>query len=656
LGFILAVASSRATRAPQLRIVLLAGCMLCSAVARAQRYNENAVTAASDAFGTVVGSQTIGLYTPWNARGFSPTQAENIRIEGLYFDQQTSTSDSYLFSGTDMRVGIAAQAYAFPSPSGIADLTLRTPGDTALTSVVLIRGPLDASSAEIDTQFPLVEHTLSVGLILAAVRGSDYNFSLRSSHRALSLLLRFTPTTGTQVLPFVGYLHNSESAELPYVYADGVHSLPMFDLQRLPTQSWTNFPWNQLTAGVIARVALGDFWNLRAGIFHSKDEDYRNFNDLFLGLMPNGIADHVMDVAPGRIASSYSGDLRVTHFARHGNHSRELTFALRGRSVDRSFGGDSVTDLGPVSIYQSVSLPVPPLIFSASSLDHVRQTGVGITDIERWKDLASLSLGALVTDYTRTLTTPGTAASSQHTSVLLPTISFTVNPSRTVTVYGSYTRGLEDSLFAPTSAVNRGEPPPATPTWQVDGGARFLFQPSLQLLVGGFKVHKTYFGLDTADRYTSIGDITSQGIESSATWKPGARGLTVVGGAVWLWPEVDRQVPQLGASGSVPVGPVPGTINANVDYAPGIVLGWGASLQWTWLSARVETSDDRYKLPPVGTLNVGVRYMFRVLTRPCSVRLDVGDVTNAAALTLSTVYLAVPQLRRTYTLTLAADL
>jgi hypothetical protein len=73
-------------------------------------------------------------------------------------------------------------------------------------------------------------------------------------------------------------------------------------------------------------------------------------------------------------------------------------------------------------------------------------------------------------------------------------------------------------------------------------------------------------------------------------------------------------------------------------------------------SARVETSDHRYKPPPVGTLNAGVQYLFRVQTHPCAVRLDVGDVTNAAALTLSTVYLATPQLRRNYMLTLAADL
>ena len=59
------------------------------ASAQAQRADENAIVAASDAFGTSVGLQTVGLYSPTNARGFNPAQAGNLRIEGLYFDQQT---------------------------------------------------------------------------------------------------------------------------------------------------------------------------------------------------------------------------------------------------------------------------------------------------------------------------------------------------------------------------------------------------------------------------------------------------------------------------------------------------------------------------------------------------------------------------------------
>lgn len=47
------------------------------------------MTSADDAFGTAVGLQNVGLYSETDARGFNPQQAGNLRIEGLYFDQQT---------------------------------------------------------------------------------------------------------------------------------------------------------------------------------------------------------------------------------------------------------------------------------------------------------------------------------------------------------------------------------------------------------------------------------------------------------------------------------------------------------------------------------------------------------------------------------------
>ena len=133
-------------------------------IAAAQRAEENAVTAAQDAFGTSVGLQSVGLYSPNDARGFSPQQAGNLRIEGLYFDQQTWITDDCMVRGTTMRVGIAAQSYSFPAPTGIADLSLRTPGDKALSSAVLTRGPFNAATADVETQIPLAGRTLGVDL------------------------------------------------------------------------------------------------------------------------------------------------------------------------------------------------------------------------------------------------------------------------------------------------------------------------------------------------------------------------------------------------------------------------------------------------------------------------------------------------------------
>ena len=648
---------SKTTRFPThgVSALLFAMTSLVALPAAAQRADDNAVTAASDAFGVTVGLQTIGLYGPTNVRGFNPAQAENLRIEGLYYDQQISYSNPFLFNRSDIRVGIAAQSYSFPSPTGIVDYKLRTPGDAALFSVVLTRGPLNMSTAEIDAQYPLVKDVLGAAVSVAHWNDFDYNYARTSGNLGFSLLLRIRPDERSEILPFVGYIHNGERQVLPTVFANGLNPLPMFNEQQLPAQDWTSWGWNQLTAGVVAKSALGSSWRLAAGVFRSLSQYSQNFNDLLLGPTAGGIADHILDVTPPLRQGSYSGDLRLTRLSVDGAHQRELTFDVRGRIVERDYGGDSILGLGSVSIYRTEHFPPPLLEFSALSLDQVRQVGVGASYNERWKGVGTLSLGVLETEYRRTLEIPGSPGSAKRTSQVLPTASFTLDAGKHATAYASYTRGLEDSASAPISAVNRGEGVPATPTWQVDGGLRVVPRNDLELLLGVFKVHKTYFNVDAAGRYGPLGDISSRGVEGSATLSA-LDGLKVVAGLVLLRPEVNQQTPALGGTGTVPVGPVPRTINVNVDYAPDRWGHWATSLQWTSLSSRVVTINDQVELPPLSMLNIGVRYRVRLFNRPCSARLDVANVTDETGLTISSLYLVVPVLRRNYTLTLATDI
>jgi iron complex outermembrane receptor protein len=78
---------------------------LLVATAHAQRVDENAVVQAQDAFGLTVGDETVGLYSPEDARGFSPTQAGTLVIEGLYYGQQTYVPTARIVEGSVLRVG-----------------------------------------------------------------------------------------------------------------------------------------------------------------------------------------------------------------------------------------------------------------------------------------------------------------------------------------------------------------------------------------------------------------------------------------------------------------------------------------------------------------------------------------------------------------------
>src|SRR5271156_136078 len=94
----------------------------------AQHASDDPLATANDAFGLTLGLESIGLYGPGLVRGFNPQTAGNVRIDGLYFDQQGALSNRVV-EGSTIRIGVSEIGYAFPAPTGIVDYDLRNPGN-----------------------------------------------------------------------------------------------------------------------------------------------------------------------------------------------------------------------------------------------------------------------------------------------------------------------------------------------------------------------------------------------------------------------------------------------------------------------------------------------------------------------------------------------
>jgi iron complex outermembrane recepter protein len=638
----------------------LGQCALCALLfplmASAQRVNENPVTAAEDAFGTTVGSQTIGLYDAQNVRGFSPRQAGNLRIEGLYFDQQTYDADNCLVSGQTIRVGLAAQSFDFPAPTGIADYSLRLPGSGNLTSVVLSRGPFDASGLELDGHYGRTDQAVSMSLCFHRHLNSDFEYARTSQINDTGLIVRGRLPGNLDLIAFGGTTRGDEDNELPFVYTEGVEGIPTFRQMRLPTQDWTHWTWHDLTAGAILRTATTGAWSLAAGIFRSVRENPPNYNDLFLDLALDRTVIHQIDVTPPLTARSTSGEIRLAYRTGSDTRTSVWTMSVRGRTGSRTFGGDSITTYpGRVSIDDFTPLPQPSVSFTAGSKDRVQQIDLGASIDELWPGRGSVGAGVQKVKYQRSIDAPDAATAVDKTDPVLPTFRFTVSPAAKLQLYGSYTRGLEDSEIAPANAQNRGEAPPATPTWQVDVGARYAPRLGTQFLLGAFEVNKAYFNLNAAGVYTQLGQIRHRGLEASATINSG-QGLVAVLGGVWLKAQVQGGSGDVVAAQGTPLGSVPLLLNADLDYAPPSWKPWSVSLAWTGTSARPATTNDTVQLPAYSQLSITVRYAFRVFGHPGEARLDANDVGDSDAMTIDPTGHVLSVRGRSFALTLTADL
>src|SRR5271163_1649463 len=126
----------------------------------AQHASDDPLATANDGFGLTLGLESIGLYGPGLVRGFNPQTAGNVRIDGLYFDQQGGLSNRVV-EGSTIRVGVSEVGYAFPAPTGIVDYDLRHAGDGSTSaSVVAIEGPFEARGLSVDAVVPVMAREL----------------------------------------------------------------------------------------------------------------------------------------------------------------------------------------------------------------------------------------------------------------------------------------------------------------------------------------------------------------------------------------------------------------------------------------------------------------------------------------------------------------
>ena len=354
-----------------LRSVSVAAIVIASAApALAQRANENAVEAADDAFGTSVGSERIGLYNVGDVRGFSPITAGNIRIEGLSVTEHGGFT-SRVVSGSTIRVGLTAQGYPFPAPTGIADYSLRNSGNDAVLSPVLYLGPNSTVGLDVDAQLPIVRDRLS------AAAGVSYRYEenfIGEDGRILQGggVLRWRPSDRIEVRPFYGRLEFLDDRDVGAIFVGGPYLPPKVE-RRYVGLDWTKSEAERQFHGGVGSAQLSDDWQVRAGLFRWENHGEFGLTELYRDVQPDGSAQRSVVATKDQTAASTSGELRSSYSITEGGRRHTVHLAARGRDTRRAYGGADVRDLGPAVIGRRIDVPEPDFQFGPLTRDEVRQ-------------------------------------------------------------------------------------------------------------------------------------------------------------------------------------------------------------------------------------------------------------------------------------------
>ena len=586
------------------------------------RADENVMRQAEDAFGTSVGRETIGLYNSSSVRGFSPVAAGNARIEGLYFDQVWGLTPRIRRS-TNIRVGISAQGYPFPAPTGIVDYSFRKPGERARLALVTGGDSYGGAYAEADGELPLARG-LNLG-IGTAVGSNEYPNGTDSRYRNAALSLRWQPVAALEIVPFWHRAETYDDEKAPSFLPAGAYLPPRIERRRFNGPEWADFRTTAMNYGGLATLHAGEGWTVRAGVFRSLYNDHRAFTHLLTGVTPDGSANRRLIVDPPAENASTSGELRATRTVSEGPRLHNLHFSVRGRDRQRRYDGSQAFELGRTTIDAPYTAPEPAFVFGEQTRDRTRQWTGGFAYDGRWRKVGEIGFSLQKTDYRKRLQKPGLPLATAEDKPWLYNATAAGHIGPKLVAFGSFTRGLEESGVAPSNALNRNELLPAIRTTQGDLGLRYALSPEMKLVATVFDLRKPYFNFDAGNRYAQLGDVQNRGLEVSLAGALSPR-LNLVAGAVMSRPRATGEGVRLGRVGEHPVGMSRRSAELNLDWRTPWLDGLSLDMTASHSGAITATVDNRVAIPARTLVALSGRYRFMLGEQPASLRVAVNNV------------------------------
>lgn len=628
---------------------------LLPAEAAAQNASTNATTQSDDAFGRQIGTERSGLYTNDYVRGFDPVDAGNSRIEGLYFDQLDRLPGRVVGS-TAIRVGITAQRYAFPAPSGLIDYDMRKPGGETEATIDLRGGPNFGGVGQFEFALP--------------VDGERFGFTGGFSERwriepagttsqsiNWGLLAQWKPGPRSMLLGFGGLTVERSWEVDPILFPDGALP-PKIERGEYRGQPWAEKEIRRSTEGLVAKFPIAGL-RLETGLFYTWRERPLNFTDLMSGVTPDGkVASRTIVADRKSSEQSWSGEVRLVKEWQGGGLNHRVIASLRGRKKNREFGGQHRIDLGPSMIFAQDLRAEPAFAFGPKNTDEARQVQIGAIYSLIAGDRFGFDLGASKSHYEKDVdyADPLLGDTQTEDDRILWNASASYRIAPAITLFGGISRGLEEAPIAPDRAVNRSEAPPAIATKQEEAGLRLALGKSLTLLGGAFRLSKPYYNLDPALRYRSLGSVAIKGIELSLAGKV-APGVTIVAGSVLMQPRISGEAVDTGLIGAHPVGQPKRRSTVNFDWR----LGEGSgplsfdiaidSSSSSWVNA-----ENTLSAPGYFTMDFGVRYRFAIGDIRAVLRPKIENLFNEFSWRVSQNGGLTYSNSRNYSLQLIADL
>jgi iron complex outermembrane receptor protein len=607
----------------RLTLACLLACVSTSALAQSADG-----TSSEDAFGRLVGLESIGLYDEGQVRGFNLENAGNYRIEGNYF-ARVGPPLYLIRDATTVRIGVNDLRYDFPAPSGVVEYDLRRPQPGASLTIESGRRAYSGPFADVVGNWGRDDGTLGIIAAVNLAPWQRYANGAGGDFYGAGAVGRWSPVPSVKLTAFgsvVDWVADPDTGFVPL----GEFLPPKVKRGVLRSQPWTRYKQQRQTVGLFGSADLGSGWKLSGGLFHSAQQFSRNDFNLAEVASPAGDYHALAFIAPRVSAASQSGSLLLEHSWGTDKLRQRLVATVRLRETVNRNAPSLQFDVGDSDLAGSFPrIPEPEFtIEDRQVVDRTKQTTVGAGYRIGIGGRLELRADVQKTDYSKTRTALDGTDTNGSSKPWLYSASALFGLTPKLTVSGSYSRGLEESGVAPSSTVNRGEVLPAVLATQRELGARYSFTPSLSLIAGLFDTRKPTPGIGPDGRFDLIAEVRHRGFEASLAGALTPR-LNIVAGVMLLdatlsGPLVDDRV-----IGRHAVARPDHTALLNLNWRPKWVDGLSFDATVTRLGRAYISSSNITKSELQTTLDLGARYRFRLGKQPVSLRARVLNLFNS---------------------------
>lgn len=605
---------------------------------------------------------TTTVYSNIAIRGINVENRGNYRLNGLLpivnlVDLPLEDKDRI-----EVLKGASALYYGFSTPAGIVNLAMKRPTAEPYVVTALSGNEHGAAALRVDASNTWGLFGARVNAVYGRVDpGIDDTQGRRS---LLAAALDFAPSDSVLVMLDAEHIEKkmNEPGVFRYVRVPASTPTNLYPALELPPllDPSVNFgpDWASSDAeerNVLANVTwkISPAWALAASAGNSRLVRDRHFNTIDLddyGADTDGNGTLGIGLQPGATFENRNSRVELagafdSWFMRHellAGGSSNVRDGFTSTTVPATCPG--IAPAAPrVPCRQNVFAPAPvpemPMPAPRGPRTRIDDSGYYLFDrielTERWHAL----LGVRKTDYVETnLDTGAVTFADDPTSVSYGVIA---KPRLSLTVYATYIEGLESTPAAPMTAVNAGQPMPATDSTQREAGVKIAPRPGLLVQAAYFDIDRGSAFVNGANVYVLDGRARFRGTELSVTgevtpsWSLYATGQVLDAKQISGAPTAITTDPGTGAVTVVPtvIGrEIENTPERTFSFAseyrlprlPGLSVNGGVY----YVSERAVNAFNQAFIPSYTLIDLGAAYARTVGGNVATIRLAWHNVTG----------------------------